>query len=102
MHKDEMVTKKFLIVDRRDRRCHAFEARERREKSPSMTIHHCPEPEIIVVVVIFIIVVVVVGKFLRLYPRGLRTHFRRVLPFELSLAVWRGDVIDYWVWHCTP
>jgi len=51
MHKDEMVTKKFLIVDRRDRRFYAFEARERREKSPSMTIHHCSEPEIIVVVV---------------------------------------------------
>jgi len=81
MHKDEMVTKKFLIVDRRDRRCHAFEARERREKSPSMTIHHCPEPEIIVVVVIFIIVVVVVVNSF------VCTHAASVLIFDVSFLL---------------
>jgi len=78
MHKDEMVTKKFLIVDRRDRRCHALEARERREKSPSMTIHHCPEPEKVVVVVIFIIVVVVVVNSF------VCTHAASVLIFDVS------------------
>jgi len=81
MHKDEMVTKKFLIVDRRDRRCHAFEAREKREKSPSMTIHHCPEPEIIVVVVIFIIIVVVaINSFVC-------THAASVHIFDVSFLL---------------
>jgi len=79
MHKDEMVTKKFLIVDRRDRRCHALEARERREKSPSMTIHHCPEPEIILV--IFIIVVVVVVN------SSVCTHAASELIFDVSFLL---------------
>lgn len=77
MHKDEMVTKKFLIVDRRDRRCHAFEAREKREKSPSMTIHHCPEPEIVVVV---FVVVVVVNSFVC-------THAASVHIFDVSFLL---------------
>jgi len=78
MHKDEMVTKKFLIVDRRDRRFYAFEARERREKSPSMTIHHCPEPE--KVVTVFIVVVVVVNSFVC-------THAVSVHIFDVSFLL---------------
>jgi len=85
MHKDEMVTKKFLIVDRRDRRFYAFEARERREKSPSMTIHHCPEPEKVgldftIAVVFIVVVVVVVNSFVC-------THAVSVHIFDVSFLL---------------